>query len=79
MAHCYFARQRIAARVLEAALAGTNVLCTGGAPGGAFARGAEAARRPNSGWRYRRVETGHHAMVTKPREVADLFLEVVLT
>ena len=38
----------------------------------------EAIRRAQAaGWRYRELATGHDAMVTMPRELADLFLEVV--
>jgi len=38
---------------------------------------AQIARAPGSGWRYRELATGHDAMVTAPRELADLLLEVV--
>jgi pimeloyl-ACP methyl ester carboxylesterase len=34
-------------------------------------------RAKAAGWRYRELPTGHDAMVTMPRELADLFLEVV--
>jgi len=29
------------------------------------------------GWRLRQLPTGHDAMITMPRELADLLLEVV--
>jgi len=32
--------------------------------------------RTEPGWRYRELATGHDAMITAPREVADLLLEV---
>jgi pimeloyl-ACP methyl ester carboxylesterase len=34
-------------------------------------------RAQDAGWRFRELATGHDAMVTMPRELADLFLEVV--
>ena len=34
------------------------------------------ARANESGWTYRKLPTGHDAMVTMPRELADLFLTV---
>jgi pimeloyl-ACP methyl ester carboxylesterase len=37
--------------------------------------GAERARS-EPGWRFRAIDTGHDAMVTAPRELADLLLEV---
>jgi pimeloyl-ACP methyl ester carboxylesterase len=37
-------------------------------------RGAERAQR-EPGWRYREIDTGHDAMVTAPRELADRLLE----
>jgi pimeloyl-ACP methyl ester carboxylesterase len=38
---------------------------------------AESVGRANeSGWTYRKLATGHDAMVTLPRELADLFLAV---
>jgi pimeloyl-ACP methyl ester carboxylesterase len=67
------------ANAAAAGLACTYIRCIGDSPGGALPRGAEEARRPKSGWRYREVATRHDAMVTKPRELADLFLEVVET
>ncbi len=62
-----------------AALRRTFIRCTGDPPDRTFSGVAEEARRPNSGWRYREVATCHDAMVTKPQELADLFLEVVET
>ena len=39
---------------------------------------AAAARvRTDPAWRYRELPTGHEAMITMPRETADLLLEVV--
>jgi hypothetical protein len=32
--------------------------------------------RTEPGWRYREVATGHDAMITAPREVADLLRDV---
>lgn len=60
-----------------AALARTFIRCTGDPPDPTFARVAEEASRPNSGWRYREVATAHDAMITKPREVAHLLRDVV--
>jgi pimeloyl-ACP methyl ester carboxylesterase len=52
----------------------TYVLCTNGAPAAvAFAERA----RTEPGWRYRELPTGHDAMVTMPRELSDLLLDVV--
>lgn len=34
------------------------------------------AQKVRSGWRYREIATGHTAMVTEPRRVADLLLEI---
>ena len=36
------------------------------------------AQKPRSGWRYREIATGHTAMVTEPRRVADLLLEIAI-
>jgi pimeloyl-ACP methyl ester carboxylesterase len=52
--------------------AATYILCT--EPGG-FRRHAERVRDA-PGWRYRELATGHDAMVTQPRELTDLLLEV---
>jgi len=40
-------------------------------PFGAFAEGAR-----QQGWCYRELETGHDAMITAPRELADLLLQL---
>jgi len=58
------------------ALPRTFVLCTRGrsSPG----QGAERAQR-EPGWRFREIDTGHDAMVTAPRELADLLLEAAGT
>ena len=42
---------------------------------GPFGQFAERART-EPGWRYRELATGHDAMVTMPRELTDLLLEV---
>ena len=41
-----------------------------------FDTAAEVAQQPASGWRYRELATSHDAMVTMPRELADLLMEV---
>jgi hypothetical protein len=56
----------------SASPAATYILCT--QPEG-FRRFAEQVR-DDPGWRYRELATGHDAMVTQPRELADLLLEV---
>lgn len=58
-----------------AALPRSYLRCTG-FPSPAFDRTAETARRPGSGWRLRELATGHDAMVTAPRELADLLLAI---
>lgn len=53
----------------------TYVACT--AAGSAGWREAMAARaRTEPGWRYQELATGHDAMVTAPRDLADLLLEL---
>ncbi len=42
----------------------------------AFAQFGERYRRPESGWRYRELATWHMCMVTMPRELSELLLEV---
>ncbi len=42
-----------------------------------FDRFGAAAKEAGSGWRYREVVSGHDAMVTAPRELAVLLLELV--
>ena len=54
------------------ALPRTFIYCSKPAMG-FFERFAQKAR---SGWRYREIATGHTAMVTEPRRVADLLLEL---
>jgi pimeloyl-ACP methyl ester carboxylesterase len=44
--------------------------------GDRFARFRDEARAPGSGWRYREVAAGHDAMLTAPRAVAGLLLEL---
>jgi pimeloyl-ACP methyl ester carboxylesterase len=39
--------------------------------------GESIRRAPVAGWRFRVLPTGHDAMITMPRELANLFLEVV--
>jgi pimeloyl-ACP methyl ester carboxylesterase len=52
--------------------AATYIFCS--QPGG-FRRQAERVRDA-PGWRYRELDTGHDAMVTQPRELTDLLVEV---
>jgi len=47
-------------------------------PNPAFDRVAEHAKR-SAGWRYRILDTSHHAFVTTPRELAALLLEAAGT
>jgi pimeloyl-ACP methyl ester carboxylesterase len=52
----------------------TFIACTG--PDGTQPLSPVAERvRAEAGWRYRELATGHDAMVTAPRELADLLLE----
>jgi pimeloyl-ACP methyl ester carboxylesterase len=61
----------------------TRITCTGGGCFRSLVRGvlrrifARRAFPTGAGWRLRRLPTGHDAMVTMPRELADLLLEVV--
>jgi pimeloyl-ACP methyl ester carboxylesterase len=59
------------------ALAGpkTLIACTD-TPPERWRDAAVARARTEPGWRYRELPTGHDAMVTMPRETADLLLEV---
>lgn len=57
------------------ALPKTYIYCNDPAMG-FFEAFAERTRREN-GWRYRELATGHDAMVTMPRELTDLLLELV--
>ena len=59
-----------------AALPRTFIRCTEHAGSGFSATFAERVRADTS-WRYREVGTGHDAMITAPRELADLLLETV--
>jgi pimeloyl-ACP methyl ester carboxylesterase len=60
----------------------THISCTGG---GFFfelmrhiiGEGRRALPPTEAGWRLRQLPTGHDAMITMPRELADLLLEVV--
>jgi pimeloyl-ACP methyl ester carboxylesterase len=58
-----------------AALPRTYIYCNNPAMGffEAFAERTKAGK----GWRYRELATGHDAMVTMPRELTDLLLEIV--
>jgi hypothetical protein len=60
-----------------AALPRTFIACAGvpRGPGSAVRQAGERARTA-AGWRYRELPTGHDAMVTAPRELTDLLLEV---
>jgi hypothetical protein len=61
------------ANPVAARLPRTFIYCTGSA----FADiGRSAAHARDAGWRYRELPTDHMAMVTMPRELADLLLEV---
>jgi pimeloyl-ACP methyl ester carboxylesterase len=42
----------------------------------AFVQAAERAQRPGSGWQYFELPTAHLAMVTMPRELAELLLKI---
>jgi pimeloyl-ACP methyl ester carboxylesterase len=54
----------------------TFIACTDKPASDSFT--ATAARvREDPAWRYRELATGHDAMITMPRETADLLLEVV--
>lgn len=57
------------------ALPKTLVLCTAASPA-AWRAEAIAHARTAPGWQYRELPTGHDAMITMPRELADLLLEV---
>jgi pimeloyl-ACP methyl ester carboxylesterase len=57
------------------ALPKTYVYCNNPAMG-PFDQFVERVRKER-GWRYRELATGHDAMVTMPRELADLLLELV--
>ncbi|MBV8821863.1 MAG: hypothetical protein JO123_03630 [Ktedonobacteraceae bacterium] len=56
----------------------THIYCTGGGVILSLMRhlGARRTLPPREpGWHLRHVPTGHDAMITKPRELADLLLE----
>ena len=58
----------------------THIACTGGGFFFSFMRRILARRAlppTEAGWRLRQLPTGHCAMITMPRELADLLLEVV--
>jgi pimeloyl-ACP methyl ester carboxylesterase len=56
----------------------TYIACTGpdGRSPSAFTQAMAGRVRAEAGWRYREIATGHDAVVTAPREVTDLLLEV---
>jgi pimeloyl-ACP methyl ester carboxylesterase len=57
----------------------THICCTGGGLLYAFARrlvGPRALPPKEPGWRLRRLPTGHDAMITLPRALAELLLEI---
>ncbi len=64
------------ANVAAKALPRTYIRCLR-YPNPAFGRYAELARQPNSGWRCHELPTSHDAMVTMPRQLADLLLRLV--
>jgi len=53
----------------------TYISCTAKAAPDSFSQTA-ALLRDDPAWRYRELPTGHEALVTQPRETADLLLEV---
>ncbi len=58
----------------------THIECTGSGFVFSFMRrmGGPRGRPPTeAGWRLRQLPTGHDAMITMPRELADLLLEIV--
>jgi hypothetical protein len=58
----------------------THIDCTGGGFFFSLMRRILARRAlppTEAGWRLRQLPTGHDAMITMPRELADLLLEVV--
>ena len=58
----------------------THIACTGGSFFRSLMRRILARRAlppTEAGWRLRQLPTGHDAMITLPRELADLLLEVV--
>jgi pimeloyl-ACP methyl ester carboxylesterase len=61
-----------------AALPRTYIRCTQ-YPNPALSRYAEAARRPDSSWQYRELEASHDGMVSRPRELTELLLELAGT
>lgn len=63
------------ANAAAAALPRTYVHCTAGPLAPSFAPFAARAQA-EPGWRYRDFATGHDAMLTAPRELAELLLEL---
>ena len=57
-----------------AALPRTYIYCNDPAMG--FFEAFAERTRAGKGWRYRELATGHDAMVTMPRQLADLLLEI---
>jgi len=58
----------------------THIYCTGGSFFYSFMQrilGRRALPPTEAGWRLRQLPTGHDAMITMPRELADVLLEVV--
>jgi pimeloyl-ACP methyl ester carboxylesterase len=58
----------------------THIYCTGGSFFYSLMQhlvGRRALPPTEAGWRLRQLPTGHDAMITMPRELADLLLEVV--
>ena len=58
----------------------THIYCTGGSFFYSFMQrivGRRALPPTEAGWRLRQLPTGHCAMITMPRELADVLLEVV--
>jgi pimeloyl-ACP methyl ester carboxylesterase len=55
----------------------TYISCTGNPALGAVFRPYAEQARTDEGWRHRELATGHDAMVTMPRELSNLLVEVV--
>ncbi len=53
----------------------TYIYCTGNPGTAAF---AERVRGDSSGWRYRELASSHDAMISAPRELAELLLHLEL-
>jgi hypothetical protein len=61
---------------VAAALPRTYIRCPLGLPSAVFDQHADVAQQAGSGWHYRELPTAHLAMVTMPKELASLLLEI---